>query len=130
MDFQKFEKIFLYGTCSMCIYFLGSFYSDTQEVIKDRNTQMLKFETISNDIKDLHEIQVETLKSLNIEISKLNTHSNQVSEELKALKENTMIYQGIKKTGNNGLVLQMGLPGGTSVQTDVNLVPTYGENIK
>lgn len=114
----------------MCIYFLSSFYSDTQEVIKDKNTQMLKFETISNDIKNLHEIQVETLKSLNIEISKLNIHSNQVSEELKALKENTMIYQGIKKTGNNGLVLQMGLPGGTSVQTDVNLVPTYGENTK
>ena len=62
--------------------------------------------------------------------SLLNTHSNQVSDELKTLKENTMIYQGIKKTGNNGLVLQMGLPGGTSVQTDVNLVPTYGENIK
>ena len=114
----------------MCIYFLSSFYSDTQEVIKDKNTQMLKFETISNDIKDLHGIQVETLKSLNIEISKLNTHNNQVSEELKTLKENTMIYQGIKKTVNNGLVLQMGLPGGTSVQTDVNLVPTYGENIK
>ena len=130
MDFQKFEKVFLYGTFSMCIYFLSSFYSDTQEVIKDKNTHMLKFETISNDIKDLHEIQVETLKSLNIEISKLNTHNSQVSEELKALKENTMIYQGIKKTGNNGLVLQMGLPGGTSVQTDVNLVPTYGENIK
>lgn len=128
MDFQKFEKIFLYGTCSMCIYFLSSFFSDTQEVIKDKNTQMLKFETISNDIKNLHEIQVETLKSLNIEISKLNTNSNHVSEELKTLKENTMIYQGIKKTGNNGLVLQMGLPGGTSVQTDVNLVPTYGEN--
>ena len=88
------------------------------------------FRSISNDIKNLHEIQVETLKSLNIEISKLNTHSNQVSEELKALKENTMIYQGIKKTENNGLVLQMGLPGGTSVQTDVNLVPTYGENTK
>ena len=121
----------MYGACSMCIYFLSGFYADTQEVIKDRNSQMLKFESISNDIKNLHAIQVETLKSLNIEISKLNAHSNQVSEELKTLKENTMINQGIKKTENNGLVLQMGLPGGTSVQTDVNLVPNnYGERNK
>ena len=44
MDFQKFEKIFLYGACSMCIYFLSSFYSDTQEVIKDKNSQMFSYE--------------------------------------------------------------------------------------
>ena len=66
----------------MCIYFLSSFYADTQEVIKDKNTQMLKFETISNDIKDLHGIQIETLKSLNIEISKLNTPSHDKYNDL------------------------------------------------
>ena len=127
MDFSKFEKIIMCAVCSLCIYFLSIFYSDAQEVIKDRNAQMLKFESISNDIKNLHAIQVETLKSLNVEIAKLNTHSNQVSEELKVLKDSAMTYQGIKRTENNRLVLQMGLPGGTSVQTGVSLVPNYGE---
>lgn len=126
MELKTIEKAFLYGMCSLSIYFLGNFYTDTQEIIKDRNAQQMRFEVISNDIRDLHEVQVDALKSLNYEITKLNSNHNILLDNIQTMKESFMTYQGLKRSPENGLYLQMGLPGNTSVKTDVNLVEQLG----
>ena len=125
MDLKTFEKSMLYGMCSMIIFFLSNFYLDTQGIIKDRNAQQMRFEEISNNIRDLQAVQVDTLKSLNQEITKLNSNHNTLLTDIQTMKESFMTYQGLRSSGN-GLILQMGLPGNTSVGTGVNLVEQQG----
>ena len=126
MDFKTFEKSMLYGMCSMSIFFLSNFYLDTQGIIKDRNAQQMRFEEISNNIRDLQAVQVDTLKSLNQEIAKLNSNHNTLLNDIQTMKESFMTYQGLRRSSDNGLILQMGLPGNTSVGTGVNLVEQQG----
>ena len=116
----------LYGMCSMSIFFLSNFYLDTQGIIKDRNAQQMRFEEISNNIRDLQVVQVDTLKSLNQEIAKLNSNHNTLLTDIQTMKESFMTYQGLRRSSDNGLILQMGLPGNTSVGTGVNLVEQQG----
>ena len=126
MDFKTFEKSMLYGMCSMSIFFLSNFYLDTQGIIKDRNAQQMRFEAVSNDIRDLQVVQVDTLKSLNQEIAKLNSNHNTLLTDIQTMKESFMTYQGLKRSSGNGLILQMGLPGNTSVGTGVDLIEQQG----
>ena len=126
MDFKTFEKSMLYGMCSMSIFFLSNFYLDTQGIIKDRNAQQMRLEAISNNIRDLQVVQVDTLKSLNQEIAKLNSNHNTLLTDIQTMKESFMTYQGLRRSSDNGLILQMGLPGNTSVGTGVNLVEQQG----
>lgn len=112
--------------CSMSIFFLSNFYLDTQGIIKDRNAQQMRLEAISNNIRDLQAVQVDTLKSLNQEISKLNSNHNTLLNDIQTMKESFMTYQGLRRSSDNGLILQMGLPGNTSVGTGVNLVEQQG----
>lgn len=126
MDFRTFEKSMLYGMCSMSIFFLSNFYLDTQGIIKDRNAQQMRLEAISNNIRDLQAVQVDTLKSLNQEIAKLNSNHNTLLTDIQTMKESFMTYQGLRRSSDNGLILQMGLPGNTSVGTGVNLVEQQG----
>ena len=126
MNLRTFEKSMLYGMCSMSIFFLSNFYLDTQGIIKDRNAQQMRFEAISNNIRDLQAVQVDTLKSLNQEIAKLNSNHNTLLTDIQTMKESFMTYQGLRRSSDNGLILQMGLPGNTSVGTGVNLVEQQG----
>lgn len=126
MDFKTFEKSMLYGMCSMSIFFLSNFYLDTQGIIKDRNAQQMRLEAISNNIRDLQAAQVDTLKSLNQEIAKLNSNHNTLLTDIQTMKESFMTYQGLKRSNGNGLILQMGLPGNTSVGTGVDLIEQQG----
>ena len=126
MDFKTFEKSMLYGMCSMSIFFLSNFYLDTQGIIKDRNAQQMRFEEISNNIRDLQAVQVDTLKSLNQEITKLNSNHNTLLTDIQTMKESFMTYQGLRRSSGNGLILQMGLPGNTSVGTGVDLIEQQG----
>lgn len=126
MDLKTLEKSMLYGMCSMSIFFLSNFYLDTQGIIKDRNAQQMRLEAISNNIRDLQAVQVDTLKSLNQEISKLNSNHNTLLNDIQTMKESFMTYQGLRRSSDNGLILQMGLPGNTSVGTGVNLVEQQG----
>ena len=126
MDFKTFEKSMLYGMCSMSIFFLSNFYLDTQGIIKDRNAQQIRFEEISNNIRDLQAVQVDTLKSLNQEIAKLNSNHNTLLNDIQTMKESFMTYQGLRRSSDNGLILQMGLPGNTSVGTGVDLIEQQG----
>ena len=126
MDFKTFEKSMLYGMCSMSIFFLSNFYLDTQGVIKDRNAQQMRLEAISNNIRDLQAVQVDTLKSLNQEITKLNSNHNTLLTDIQTMKESFMTYQGLRRSNGNGLILQMGLPGNTSVGTGVDLIEQQG----
>ena len=126
MDFKTFEKSMLYGMCSMSIFFLSNFYLDTQGIIKDRNAQQMRLEAISNNIRDLQVVQVDTLKSLNQEIAKLNSNHNTLLTDIQTMKESFMTYQGLRRSNGNGLILQMGLPGNTSVGTGVDLVEQQG----
>ena len=126
MDFKTFEKSMLYGMCSMSIFFLSNFYLDTQGIIKDRNAQQMRFEEISNNIRDLQAVQVDTLKSLNQEITKLNSNHNTLLTDIQTMKESFMTYQGLRRSSGNGLILQMGFPGNTSVGTGVDLVEQQG----
>ena len=126
MDFKTFEKSMLYGMCSMSIFFLSNFYLDTQGIIKDRNAQQMRFEEISNNIRDLQVVQVDTLKSLNQEITKLNSNHNTLLTDIQTMKESFMTYQGLRRSSGNGLILQMGLPGNTSVGTGVDLIEKQG----
>ena len=126
MDLKTLEKSMLYGMCSMSIFFLSNFYLDTQGIIKDRNAQQMRFEAISNNIRDLQAVQVDTLKSLNQEIAKLNSNHNTLLTDIQTMKESFMTYQGLRRSSGNGLILQMGLPGNTSVGTGVNLVEQQG----
>ena len=126
MDFKTFEKSMLYGMCSMSIFFLSNFYLDTQGIIKDRNAQQMRFEEISNNIRDLQVVQVDTLKSLNQEIAKLNSNHNTLLTDIQTMKESFMTYQGLRRSSGNGLILQMGLPGNTSVGTGVDLIEQQG----
>lgn len=126
MDLKTFEKSMLYGMCSMSIFFLSNFYLDTQGIIKDRNAQQMRLEAISNNIRDLQAVQVDTLKSLNQEIAKLNSNHNTLLTDIQTMKESFMTYQGLRRSGGNGLILQMGLPGNTSVGTGVDLVEQQG----
>ena len=126
MDFKTFEKSMLYGMCSMSIFFLSNFYLDTQGIIKDRNAQQMRFEEISNNIRDLQAVQVDTLKSLNQEIAKLNSNHNTLLTDIQTMKESFMTYQGLRRSSGNGLILQMGLPGNTSVGTGVDLIEQQG----
>ena len=126
MDLKTFEKSMLYGMCSMSIFFLSNFYLDTQGIIKDRNAQQMRLEAISNNIRDLQAVQVDTLKSLNQEIAKLNSNHNTLLTDIQTMKESFMTYQGLRRSSDNGLILQMGLPGNTSVGTGVNLVEQQG----
>ena len=126
MNLRTFEKSMLYGMCSMSIFFLSNFYLDTQGIIKDRNAQQMRFEEISNNIRDLQAVQVDTLKSLNQEIAKLNSNHNTLLNDIQTMKESFMTYQGLRRSSGNGLILQMGLPGNTSVGTGVDLVEQQG----
>lgn len=126
MDFKTFEKSMLYGMCSMSIFFLSNFYLDTQGIIKDRNAQQMRLEAISNNIRDLQAVQVDTLKSLNQEIAKLNSNHNTLLTDIQTMKESFMTYQGLRRSSGNGLILQMGLPGNTSVGTGVDLIEQQG----
>ena len=126
MDLKTFEKSMLYGMCSMSIFFLSNFYLDAQGIIKDRNAQQMRLEAISNNIRDLQVVQVDTLKSLNQEIAKLNSNHNTLLTDIQTMKESFMTYQGLRRSSGNGLILQMGLPGNTSVGTGVNLVEQQG----
>ena len=126
MDFKTFEKSMLYGMCSMSIFFLSNFYLDTQGIIKDRNAQQMRFEAVSNNIRDLQAVQVDTLKSLNQEIAKLNSNHNTLLTDIQTMKESFMTYQGLRRSNGNGLILQMGLPGNTSVGTGVDLIEQQG----
>lgn len=126
MDLKTLEKSMLYGMCSMSIFFLSNFYLDTQGIIKDRNAQQMRLEAISSNIRDLQAVQVDTLKSLNQEISKLNSNHNTLLNDIQTMKESFMTYQGLRRSSDNGLILQMGLPGNTSVGTGVNLVEQQG----
>ena len=126
MDLKTFEKSMLYGMCSMSIFFLSNFYLDTQGIIKDRNAQQMRLEAISNNIRDLQVIQVDTLKSLNQEIAKLNSNHNTLLTDIQTMKESFMTYQGLRRSNGNGLILQMGLPGNTSVGTGVDLIEQQG----
>ena len=126
MDFKTFEKSMLYGMCSMSIFFLSNFYLDTQGIIKDRNAQQMRLEAISNNIRDLQVVQVDTLKSLNQEIAKLNSNHNTLLTDIQTMRESFMTYQGLKRSNGNGLILQMGLPGNTSVGTGVDLIEQQG----
>ena len=126
MDLKTLEKSMLYGMCSMSIFFLSNFYLDTQGIIKDRNAQQMRLEAISNNIRDLQAVQVDTLKSLNQEIAKLNSNHNTLLNDIQTMKESFMTYQGLRRSSDNGLILQMGLPGNTSVGTGVNLVEQQG----
>ena len=126
MDLKTFEKSMLYGMCSMSIFFLSNFYLDTQGIIKDRNAQQMRFEEISNNIRDLQAAQVDTLKSLNQEIAKLNSNHNTLLTDIQTMKESFMTYQGLRRSNGDGLVLQMGLPGNTSVGTGVDLIEQQG----
>ena len=126
MDLKTFEKSMLYGMCSMSIFFLSNFYLDTQGIIKDRNAQQMRFEVVSNNIRDLQAVQVDTLKSLNQEIAKLNSNHNTLLTDIQTMKESFMTYQGLRRSSGNGLILQMGLPGNTSVGTGVDLVEQQG----
>ena len=126
MDLKTFEKSMLYGMCSMSIFFLSNFYLDTQGIIKDRNAQQMRFEEISNNIRDLQVVQVDTLKSLNQEIAKLNSNHNTLLTDIQTMKESFMTYQGLRRSSGNGLILQMGLPGNTSVGTGVDLIEQQG----
>ena len=126
MDLKTFEKSMLYGMCSMSIFFLSNFYLDTQGIIKDRNAQQMRFEEISNNIRDLQAAQVDTLKSLNQEIAKLNSNHNTLLTDIQTMKESFMTYQGLRRSSGNGLILQMGLPGNTSVGTGVDLIEQQG----
>ena len=126
MDFKTFEKSMLYGMCSMSIFFLSNFYLDTQGIIKDRNAQQMRLEAISNNIRDLQVVQVDTLKSLNQEIAKLNSNHNTLLTDIQTMKESFMTYQGLRRSSGNGLILQMGLPGNTSVGTGVDLIEQQG----
>lgn len=126
MDFRTFEKSMLYGMCSMSIFFLSNFYLDTQGIIKDRNAQQMRLEAISNNIRDLQVVQVDTLKSLNQEIAKLNSNHNTLLTDIQTMKESFMTYQGLRRSNGNGLILQMGLPGNTSVGTGVDLIEQQG----
>ena len=126
MDLKTFEKSMLYGMCSMSIFFLSNFYLDTQGIIKDRNAQQMRLEAISNNIRDLQVVQVDTLKSLNQEIAKLNSNHNTLLTDIQTMKESFMTYQGLRRSSGNGLILQMGLPGNTSVGTGVDLVEQQG----
>lgn len=126
MDFKTFEKSMLYGMCSMSIFFLSNFYLDTQGIIKDRNAQQMRLEAISNNIRDLQVVQVDTLKSLNQEITKLNSNHNTLLTDIQTMKESFMTYQGLRRSDGNGLILQMGLPGNTSVGTGVDLIEQQG----
>ena len=126
MDFKTFEKSMLYGMCSMSIFFLSNFYLDTQGIIKDRNAQQMRLEAISNNIRDLQVVQVDTLKSLNQEIAKLNSNHNTLLTDIQTMKESFMTYQGLRRSDGNGLILQMGLPGNTSVGTGVDLIEQQG----
>ena len=126
MDFRTFEKSMLYGMCSMSIFFLSNFYLDTQGIIKDRNAQQMRLEAISNNIRDLQAVQVDTLKSLNQEIAKLNSNHNTLLNDIQTMKESFMTYQGLRRSSGNGLILQMGLPGNTSVGTGVDLIEQQG----
>ena len=126
MDFKTFEKSMLYGMCSMSIFFLSNFYLDTQGIIKDRNAQQMRLEAISNNIRDLQVVQVDTLKSLNQEIAKLNSNHNTLLTDIQTMKESFMTYQGLRRSNGNGLILQMGLPGNTSVGTGVDLIEQQG----
>ena len=116
----------LYGMCSMSIFFLSNFYLDTQGIIKDRNAQQMRLEAISNNIRDLQAVQVDTLKSLNQEITKLNSNHNTLLNDIQTMKESFMTYQGLRRSSGNGLILQMGLPGNTSVGTGVDLIEQQG----
>ena len=126
MDLKTFEKSMLYGMCSMSIFFLSNFYLDTQGIIKDRNAQQMRLEAISNNIRDLQVVQVDTLKSLNQEIAKLNSNHNTLLTDIQTMKESFMTYQGLRRSSGNGLILQMGLPGNTSVGTGVDLIEQQG----
>ena len=126
MDLKTFEKSMLYGMCSMSIFFLSNFYLDTQGIIKDRNAQQMRLEAISNNIRDLQVVQVDTLKSLNQEIAKLNSNHNTLLTDIQTMKESFMTYQGLRRSNGNGLILQMGLPGNTSVGTGVDLIEQQG----
>ena len=126
MDLKTFEKSMLYGMCSMSIFFLSNFYLDTQGIIKDRNAQQMRLEAISNNIRDLQAVQVDTLKSLNQEIVKLNSNHNTLLTDIQTMKESFMTYQGLRRSSGNGLILQMGLPGNTSVGTGVDLIEQQG----
>ena len=126
MDLKTFEKSMLYGMCSMSIFFLSNFYLDTQGIIKDRNAQQMRLEVISNNIRDLQAVQVDTLKSLNQEIAKLNSNHNTLLTDIQTMKESFMTYQGLRRSNGNGLILQMGLPGNTSVGTGVDLIEQQG----
>lgn len=126
MDLKTLEKSMLYGMCSMSIFFLSNFYLDTQGIIKDRNAQQMRLEAISNNIRDLQAVQVDTLKSLNQEISKLNSNHNTLLNDIQTMKESFMTYQGLRRSSDNGLILQMGLPGNTSVGTGVDLIEKQG----
>lgn len=110
----------------MSIFFLSNFYLDTQGIIKDSNAQQMRLEAISNNIRDLQAAQVDTLKSLNQEIAKLNSNHNTLLTDIQTMKESFMTYQGLRRSSDNGLILQMGLPGNTSVGTGVNLVEQQG----
>ena len=126
MDLRTVEKSMLYGMCSMSIFFLSNFYLDTQGIIKDRNAQQMRLEAISNNIRDLQAVQVDTLKSLNQEITKLNSNNNTLLTDIQTMKESFMTYQGLRRSSGNGLILQMGLPGNTSVGTGVDLIEQQG----
>ena len=126
MDLKTLEKSMLYGMCSMSIFFLSNFYLDTQGIIKDRNAQQMRLEAISNNIRDLQAVQVDTLKSLNQEIAKLNSNHNTLLTDIQTMKESFMTYQGLRRSSGNGLILQMGLPGNTSVGTGVDLIEQQG----
>lgn len=126
MDLKTFEKSMLYGMCSMSIFFLSNFYLDTQGIIKDRNAQQMRLEAISNNIRDLQVVQVDTLKSLNQEIAKLNSNHNTLLTDIQTMRESFMTYQGLRRSNGNGLILQMGLPGNTSVGTGVDLIEQQG----
>ena len=126
MNLRTFEKSMLYGMCSMSIFFLSNFYLDTQGIIKDRNAQQMRLESISNNIRDLQAVQVDTLKSLNQEIAKLNSNHNTLLTDIQTMKESFMTYQGLRRSSDNGLILQMGLPGNTSVGTGVDLIEQQG----
>ena len=126
MDLKTLEKSMLYGMCSMSIFFLSNFYLDTQGIIKARNAQQMRLEAISNNIRDLQAVQVDTLKSLNQEIAKLNSNHNTLLNDIQTMKESFMTYQGLRRSSDNGLILQMELPGNTSVGTGVDLIEQQG----
>lgn len=126
MDLRTLEKSMLYGMCSMSIFFLSNFYLDTEDIIKDRNAQQTRLEAISSNIRDLQAVQVDTLKSLNQEIAKLNSNHNALLTDIQTMKESFMTYQGLRRSSGSGLILQMGLPGNTSVGTDVDLIEQQG----